>query len=61
MNQGGQNFTDFTVTAVAGHLTETDFEPQFKGWRSCDPFSLFDADIVTRTSSVSGILFVPHN
>lgn len=52
LNQGGARFTDFTVTAVAGHLTESDFDPRYKGWRSCDPFQLFDADIITSTSSV---------
>ena len=41
----GPGFTDFTVTAVAGHLMSSDFGPEFKGWHSCDPFTLFDAPI----------------
>ncbi|PLW57729.1 hypothetical protein PCANC_01400 [Puccinia coronata f. sp. avenae] len=36
---------DFTVTSVLGHLTGTDFDEHHKGWRNCDPFSLFDAPI----------------
>jgi DNA topoisomerase III len=32
-----------TMTSVLGHLTGLDFDPQFKGWRSCQPSSLFDA------------------
>ncbi|RMZ80229.1 hypothetical protein DV738_g2778, partial [Chaetothyriales sp. CBS 135597] len=31
------------MTSVLGHLTSLDFEPQFKGWRSCAPGQLFDA------------------
>ena len=34
----------FTVTAVAGHIMEHDFGPE-NGWRSCDPFDLFEATI----------------
>jgi len=36
---------DFTVTSVLGHLTCTDFDDHYQGWRNCDPFSLFDAPI----------------
>ncbi|EMD37681.1 hypothetical protein CERSUDRAFT_50044 [Gelatoporia subvermispora B] len=36
----------FTVTSVSGHLFDYDFEPQFSKWMSCNPFSLFDAQIV---------------
>jgi DNA topoisomerase III len=31
------------MTSVLGHLTGLDFDPQFKGWRSCQPSQLFDA------------------
>lgn len=48
----GRGYVDFTVTAVAGHLTSTDFEDQYKKWYSCDPFALFDAPIKTFTSRV---------
>ncbi|KAI5479873.1 DNA topoisomerase III [Pseudohyphozyma bogoriensis] len=47
----GPGFSDFTVTAVAGHLTESDFAPELKSWKSCDPFALFDAPIYRKTSS----------
>ncbi|KAK7053262.1 DNA topoisomerase [Paramarasmius palmivorus] len=35
--------SQFTVTAVAGHLTELDFTERHRKWHSCDPFELFDA------------------
>ena len=41
----GPGHTDFTVTAVAGHLMSSDFGQEYKGWHSCDPFTLFDAPI----------------
>lgn len=31
------------MTSVLGHLTSLDFDPAFKGWRSCQPSQLFDA------------------
>ena len=34
------------MTSVLGHLTGLDFDPQFKGWRSCPPSQLFDAPTV---------------
>ncbi|KAK4047157.1 DNA topoisomerase [Microbotryomycetes sp. JL201] len=37
--------SEFTVTAVAGHLTSNDFESQYRKWHSCDPFELFEARI----------------
>ncbi|SCZ88447.1 BZ3500_MvSof-1268-A1-R1_Chr2-1g04416 [Microbotryum saponariae] len=43
--QHGPAFTDFTVTAVAGHLMTSDFPEAYKNWRGCDPFTLFDAPI----------------
>ncbi|RMZ78729.1 hypothetical protein DV737_g3785, partial [Chaetothyriales sp. CBS 132003] len=35
------------MTSVLGHLTSLDFDPQFKGWRSCAPGQLFDAPTQT--------------
>lgn len=35
------------MTSVLGHLTGLDFDPAFKGWRSCQPSQLFDAPIQT--------------
>ncbi|SCV72038.1 BQ2448_4732 [Microbotryum intermedium] len=49
--QHGPGFTDFTVTAVAGHLMTSDFPEAFKNWRSCDPFTLFDAPIIHSVNS----------
>ncbi|THG98415.1 hypothetical protein EW026_g3758, partial [Hermanssonia centrifuga] len=45
---GGQYSTtnsQFTVTSVTGHLHDYDFESNYSGWKSCDPFVLFDAPI----------------
>lgn len=42
-----QTNSQFTVTAVIGHLLEQDFEPHY-GWYACDPFALFDAPVVTK-------------
>ncbi|KAK4046311.1 DNA topoisomerase [Microbotryomycetes sp. JL221] len=39
------HLSQFTVTAVSGHLTSTDFEDRYRKWNSCDPFTLFDAQI----------------
>ncbi|KAM0753285.1 prokaryotic type I DNA topoisomerase [Meredithblackwellia eburnea MCA 4105] len=39
-----QAFVDFTVTAVAGHLTSQSFGDLDK-WHACDPFQLFDCPI----------------
>ena len=40
-----QTRSQYTVTAVAGHLMNQDFGSAFKSWSSCDPFSLFEASI----------------
>lgn len=32
------------MTAVAGHVKEHDFDGDF-GWKSCEPFALFDARV----------------
>ncbi|OCF45893.1 DNA topoisomerase III [Kwoniella heveanensis CBS 569] len=42
---------NFTVTAVLGHLTSSDFDNDHRGWQSCDPFVLFDAPILTYVDS----------
>ncbi|BGP25078.1 DNA topoisomerase [Rhodotorula toruloides] len=54
--QGGHS--DFTVTSVAGHLTSSDFDDQYRKWHSCDPRDLFDAGIrtfVTQDADHKGI------
>lgn len=40
-----QTRSQYTVTAVAGHLMNQDFSSTFKSWNGCDPFSLFEAPI----------------
>lgn len=40
-----QTNSQFTVTCVAGHLTEHDFTQTHRLWHSCDPFELFDAPV----------------
>ncbi|WWD00560.1 hypothetical protein V866_007495 [Kwoniella sp. B9012] len=42
--------TAFTVTAVLGHLMNSDFDDDHRKWHSCDPFTLFDAPILTSVS-----------
>lgn len=43
---GNGRQADFTMTAVAGHVTETEFaDESLRGWRNCDPYDLFDAEI----------------
>lgn len=46
-----QTRSQYTVTAVAGHLMNQDFRSDFKSWNSCDPFSLFDARIEVTVAS----------
>jgi hypothetical protein len=41
-----------TMTSVLGHLTQLDFEPQFKPWQSCPPGRLFDAPVVDSVAEV---------
>lgn len=53
--QGHQGaHSDFTVTSVAGHLTSSDFDDQYRKWHSCDPRDLFDAGIRTFVTQVRG-------
>ncbi|CCA71076.1 related to DNA topoisomerase III alpha [Serendipita indica DSM 11827] len=40
-----QTNASFTVTYVAGHITELDFPETHRKWNSCDPFTLFDAPV----------------
>ncbi|KAI9679814.1 MAG: DNA topoisomerase [Caeruleum heppii] len=35
------------MTSVLGHLTSLEFEDQYRPWRSCPPFQLFDAPTIT--------------
>ncbi|KAF7315785.1 DNA topoisomerase [Mycena indigotica] len=50
------NYTraQYTVTAVAGHLIAHDFPDRYRGWSSCDPLTLFDAPVVTKTNGKDG-------
>jgi DNA topoisomerase III len=43
-----QTNSQFTVTSVIGHLLDHDFEAAYSNWQSCDPFVLFDAQIVAK-------------
>ncbi|TFK18289.1 prokaryotic type I DNA topoisomerase [Coprinopsis marcescibilis] len=43
-----QTRSQFVVTAVVGHLTNHDFTDRHRGWQSCDPSELFDAEIETK-------------
>nr|POE88077.1 dna topoisomerase 3 [Quercus suber] len=38
---------DVIMTSVLGHLISQDFDSQYKSWMSCDPISLFEANITT--------------
>ncbi|KFQ53766.1 DNA topoisomerase 3-alpha, partial [Nestor notabilis] len=42
----GQNVT-MVMTSVSGHLLAHDFKMPFRKWHSCNPLSLFDAEIET--------------
>lgn len=42
-----------TMTSVLGHLTQLDFEPQFKGWHSCAPGRLYEVGVVNSVADVS--------
>ena len=35
-----------TMTSALGHLTSTDFGPEYRSWKSCHPSRLFEAPIV---------------
>ncbi|KAK8847387.1 hypothetical protein IAR55_005245 [Kwoniella newhampshirensis] len=48
---GNGRGTEFTVTAVLGHLTSSDFDDDHRKWSSCDPFALFDAQVLTYVDS----------
>jgi hypothetical protein len=41
------------MTSVLGHLTGLEFEPQYKGWKSCSPGQLFDAPVLDIIEEVS--------
>ncbi|KAG2148661.1 DNA topoisomerase [Suillus bovinus] len=42
-----QTNSQFTVTAVSGHLLAHDFPEEYRQWNSCDPITLFDAPILS--------------
>ncbi|KAI0697280.1 DNA topoisomerase [Cytidiella melzeri] len=42
----GYTNSHFTVTSVAGHLLEHEFDSAYTSWHSCDPFDLFDAPVL---------------
>jgi DNA topoisomerase-3 len=44
------------VTSVLGHVNASDFGERYKSWRSCDPFDLFDAEIVESIGDVRPLL-----
>ncbi|KAG7098452.1 hypothetical protein E1B28_000402 [Marasmius oreades] len=41
-----QTNSQYTVTAVAGHLTDLDFPETHRKWHSCDPIDLFYAPVL---------------
>ena len=45
VNFKGQQ-VDMVMTSVSGHLLTQDFLDAYKQWQSCDPISLFDAQVV---------------
>jgi DNA topoisomerase III len=44
-----QTNATFTVTAVRGHVTDSDFPDSHRQWHSCDPFVLFDVPVQHNT------------
>lgn len=38
----------YTVTSVAGHLCDHEFDEAYSSWSSCDPLQLFEAPIHTQ-------------
>ncbi|TFY69145.1 hypothetical protein EVG20_g3279 [Dentipellis fragilis] len=42
-----QTRAQFTVTCVAGHLMSHDFTDTHRKWNSCEPFTLFEAPVVS--------------
>ncbi|TFY76359.1 hypothetical protein EWM64_g7651 [Hericium alpestre] len=42
-----QTRASFTVTCVAGHLLNYDFADTHRKWNSCDPFALFEAQVIS--------------
>lgn len=47
----GQTRSFFTVTSVSGHLMSHDFPDTHRSWHSCDPFTLFDAPVISQVSN----------
>lgn len=40
---------DVVFTSVAGHLTEADFDQQWRKWTACAPIALFDEARIVET------------
>lgn len=40
---------DVVFTSVAGHLTEADFDQQWRKWSTCPPVALFDEARIIET------------
>lgn len=56
LGNGGAH-TRFTMTAVKGHLTSSDFEEGYKRWQAVDPMALFDAPIKIYIKHVGPLIF----
>lgn len=50
---GSGAHTHFTMTAVTGHLTSSDFDENYRRWQSVDPMTLFDAPIISYIKDAS--------
>ena len=50
-----------TMTSVLGHLSKVDFAAEYRKWKSCDPFQLFDAPIVKLVDKVSRGFLSKHS
>ena len=44
------------MTSVLGHLNGSDFEPEYKSWKSCPPERLFEARIIETVDSVYALI-----
>ena len=45
---------DMVFTSVAGHLLELEFEGRVRGWHSCAPRELYDAQVFKGVPKVGG-------
>ncbi|KAL9936553.1 hypothetical protein V8E36_004621 [Tilletia maclaganii] len=44
---GRREQVDVTMTSVLGHITEVEFDEQYRKWKDCDPGELFSARVLT--------------